>query len=81
MLVISMGALLPVSAATGSKLQLEALLVFHLMDYCLMIGDIAMSYDDTPIDNENFAPNTKTTELDALTNYVVTLDRLMDCDI
>ena len=39
------------------------------------------SLDDTPIDNEKFTPNILITELDALTNFVVILDRLMDYNL
>ena len=83
-----MGALLLVSVATGWKLRLQALLVnnanltvFHLMSLCLMDRQHCFSQDDTPIDNEKFVPNTLTIEPNALTNYGVTLDRLMDCDM
>ena len=56
------------------------LLVFHLMGSCLMDRRHCFSHDDTPIDNEKFALNTLTIEHDVLTNFVVTLDRLMVCD-
>ena len=51
------------------------------MGTCLMNRPHCFFQDDTPIDNEKFAPNTLTTEPDALTNSIVTLNRLMDCDL
>jgi hypothetical protein len=38
-------------------------------------------HDNTPIDNEKFAPNIVITEPNALTNSVVTLQRLINCDL
>jgi hypothetical protein len=76
------------SAATGWKLQFEALLVnkanltrFSSNGFLLNGSATLLLPNDTPIENGKFAPNTLTIKLDAFTNFVVTLYRLMDYNL